>query len=407
MFLETNYNFYKKNANNNINTKNFIKKIILFFIYFLIFINIFYQKFDFLEKRKDLSKIETYYKLCNRGKLVNKHKFKKVNYPKVSIISPIYNRAKYILRLIRSIQNQFFDDIEIILVDDFSTDNCVKLIEKYQKNDERIILLKNKKNKGTLISRNNGVLKAKGEYIILPDPDDMLSKYILNNCYKLAKKYNYEIIRFNMYTGNENIFFNEIVKELESRPIFKPELFSYLFYGSGTLKQTDFNIANKFIKRDTYIKAMNLMPNFYLNQYMTNNEDGLMNYILYRTASSLFFFKKIGYYYIINDQSITLNYQKNYDETIRSIFINLKFIFENTKNNKREKDINNCLFQRVFNLLNRNLNLITKDHQFYINIINMYLKCNFINKENIINLNKLKSIINTSIKEKNFIKSIL
>ena len=70
MFLETNYNFYKKNANNNINTKNFIKKIILFFIYFLIFINIFYQKFDFLEKRKDLSKIETYYKLCNRGKFI-------------------------------------------------------------------------------------------------------------------------------------------------------------------------------------------------------------------------------------------------------------------------------------------------------------------------------------------------
>ena len=57
--------------------------------------------------------------------------------------------------------------------------------------------MKHKKNKGTLISRNNGVLKAKGEYIILPDPDDLLSKNILNSCYNLAKQYNYDIIRFN------------------------------------------------------------------------------------------------------------------------------------------------------------------------------------------------------------------
>ena len=54
----------------------------------------------------------------------------------------------------RSIQNQFFEDIEIIFIDDFSEDNSATIIEKYQKYDERIILIKNKKNKGTLISRN-------------------------------------------------------------------------------------------------------------------------------------------------------------------------------------------------------------------------------------------------------------
>ena len=89
--------------------------------------------------------------IINKGKLINKKKLRNKKDPKISIISPIHNREKFILRFLRSIQNQFYDDIEIILVDDFSTDNSVKLIEKYQKEDERIILLKHKKNKGTFI----------------------------------------------------------------------------------------------------------------------------------------------------------------------------------------------------------------------------------------------------------------
>lgn len=383
----------------NIQIKNrLIKMLILFLLYFLILLNI----FIFFDKKKDSENIDAYYKLCNRGKLINKQNFKRVENPKVSIISPIHNREKYILRLIRSVQNQFFDEIEIILVDDFSTDHSAELIKKYQKDDERIILIRHKKNKGTLISRNNGVLKAKGEYIILPDPDDILSKNILNNCYNLAKKYDFDIIRFNIYIGDNNIFFNDIVNELESRPIYKSELSSYLFYGAGTLKQIDFNVANKFIKRDAYIKAIASMNNFYLSQFMTNHEDGLINFVLYRTANSFYFLKKIGYYYIPNSQSITLNYKKNYDETIRFIFINLKFVFENTKNNKREKDIINCLFQRLFQgVLSDCLNLITKDHKFFIDIINMYLNCIFISKDNIFKLNKLKSIIKALIKDKN------
>ena len=120
--------------------------------------------------------------------LINKKKLYKIDNPKVSIISSIYNREKYILRFMRSIQNQFFDDIEIIFVDDYSKDNSIKKIENCQNEDERIILLKNKKNKGTLISRNIGALKAKGEFLIFPDSDDILSHNILSLCYETAKK---------------------------------------------------------------------------------------------------------------------------------------------------------------------------------------------------------------------------
>ena len=126
-------------------------------------------------------------------KLINKKKFKRIENPKVSIISAIYNSENFILRFLRSIQNQLFIDIEIIFIDDHSDDNSTLIVEKYKKDDERIILIKNKKNKGTLISRNIGALKAKGEFFIFPDPDDMLSADILSLCYKISKRYNYNI----------------------------------------------------------------------------------------------------------------------------------------------------------------------------------------------------------------------
>ena len=68
---------------------------------------------------------------------------------------------------------------------------------------------------------------------------------------------------------------------------------------------SDYYIYNKFIKKDVYIKALNSIGNNNLNIYMILYEDQIMNYILYRTAKSLYFIKNIGYYYIINKISIT------------------------------------------------------------------------------------------------------
>ena len=90
----------------------------------------------------------------------------------------------------KSVQFQNFKDIEIILVDDKSTDNSISIIEEYKKRDKRIILIKNKKNRGLFITRNIGLLSSKGKYIIIPDPDDILSQDYIKNCYNYAEKYN-------------------------------------------------------------------------------------------------------------------------------------------------------------------------------------------------------------------------
>jgi glycosyltransferase involved in cell wall biosynthesis len=360
-------------------------------LFFFKFNSIFYFKFlnYFFDYSFEIEKIEEYFRLCNSERLINRNKFKRNRFPKVSIISPVYNREKFILRFLRSIQNQKFNDIEIIFIDDFSRDKSVKLIEKYQEEDERIILIKNKKNKGTLISRNIGALNSRGEYLIFPDPDDILSKNIINFCYNFLMTNNYEMVRFNLCISHK-IFIKNIVNGLENKIITQPELSTFLFYGKGRLKEIDYNISNKFIKRKAFIRALNSMDNYYLNLYMVFAEDRLLNYIFYRTVKSLFFIKKIGYYYIRSKKSITKTQFGAIN--IKSYFYNLKIRFEYSKNNKYEKNMANRYLESILSNANFTFwkSIIKKECKFYNKIIELYLNCEFISVKNIKNLERIK-----------------
>ena len=371
----------------------------IYFKLIFIIINIFFFKFNdsflkiflsyFLNYKFNIKNIEKYLRLCNSEKLINRNKYRHNKFPKVSIISPVYNREKYILRFLRSVQNQRFNDIEIIFIDDFSKDKSVQVIKESQVKDERIILINNKKNKGTLISRIVGALKSNGEYLIFPDPDDILSKNIINFCYNFIKIHNYEMLRFNIFTGHK-IFYKKRINGLENRIIYQPELSTFLFYGKGRLSQIDFNVSNKFIKRKAFIRALNSVNEYYLNQYMIVNEDGLMNYLFYRSVKSLFFVKKVGYYYIQNENSITRS--KFTDKILKSIFISVKFIFEYSKNNKYEKDMANAYIYYFILHLNKSQlkKIISNDCGFYTKIIEQYLNCEFISTRNKIKLKKIK-----------------
>ena len=360
---------------------------------FILFLNYYYNnKISTISKNinyiKECNKIEEYLKLCN-NKLNKLKKIKKQAHPKISIISPIYNRGKYLLRFIKSIQNQNFKEIEIILVDDCSNDDTKLLINQYQKEDQRIILIQNKKNKGTFASRNIGALISKGQFVMLPDPDDILEQNCLLYFYNLAIRNNYELIRFYIYVGQKRIYFGSHVIPLPSVSIYQPQLSTYLFRASKVLKQIDYNVSNKFIKREALIRAMNIISNE-IFIYMINFEDGVLNYFLYRASKSFFLKKKIAYYYIKNHDSITSKGIKTRD--LKFIFFHLKFVFEYSKNRKYEKDMSNILFRRIGigrNIKNRVL-LIKDDFKFYFDIIDEFLNNEFINNNNKIYLRKTR-----------------
>lgn len=124
--------------------------------------------------------------------------------PKVSVIIPNYNYAKYIKMAVQSVQRQTLKDIEIIIVDDCSSDDSLAIVSELQKQDPRIKIIQNKNNSGAGISRNNGIAEAKGEYIKFLDSDDTMEPGVLEKMYNAAMENDVNIVCGNMMNANAN-----------------------------------------------------------------------------------------------------------------------------------------------------------------------------------------------------------
>ena len=98
----------------------------------------------------------------------------KIQKPKVSVFLPIYNKELYLNRSINSIQNQNLKEIEIVAVNDGSTDYSLKILKQLSKNDKRMKIINNDRNHGLLYSRAMGIINSSGEYLMNLDPDDKL-----------------------------------------------------------------------------------------------------------------------------------------------------------------------------------------------------------------------------------------
>lgn len=113
--------------------------------------------------------------------------------PKVSVIIPVYNVEEYIVKCLNSVINQTLKDIEIICINDGSTDNSYAILKELAQQDDRIILI-NKENEGQGIARNIGIEQARGEYISFVDPDDTINPDMLKSMYEQGKNLNSDIV---------------------------------------------------------------------------------------------------------------------------------------------------------------------------------------------------------------------
>ena len=190
------------------NEQNFIK-IFIFFLFLILNIKknknknnlekiIKMKSFNYLHKcLKNLKKNEKFsiFSVFN----FNLNKLKKN--PKISVIIPVYNCQNSIELSISSIINQNMKDYEIILINDYSNDNTSIIINKLKNFDNRIKIINNQKNMGTLYSRCIGVLNSKGKYIFALDNDDIfLDEDILETIYNIAEKDFYDIVEFKSFT---------------------------------------------------------------------------------------------------------------------------------------------------------------------------------------------------------------
>ena len=338
---------------------------------------------EILRSYREKTNVEQYINDCINGVLYDNNKYKLSENPKISVIIPIYNKEKFILRILRSIQNQSFKDIEIIFCDDFSNDNSTKLIEKFQKEDERIILMKHDINKGTLINRNDGANIAKGEYLLFIDGDDLLVNNILERTYLIAKSKDIDIIQYQHYIGDfYNTFYCSDIKRTD-KIIYQPELSSLMYYENGTLHQSEFNVWGKLIKREIYLETLKKIDKYFLNQNMILHEDGLILFMLFKTAKSYLFIKDYGLLYFSNEYSTMRNLRnKNkINKSTRDSFLYLEYMFKYTNNSLYEKNMAVCQFKFLYDLFQDIFMKTTSGFNYIHKIIDLYLNCNKITKE--------------------------
>ena len=122
---------------------------------------------------------------------------------KVSILVPICNVEKFLDKCLRSIVNQTLKDIEIICINDGSTDNSLEIIKRFTNEDYRIVVI-DKSNSGYGDSMNKGMNIAQGEYIGIVESDDFINKDMFMDLYILAKEYNADIVKSNYNLFWEN-----------------------------------------------------------------------------------------------------------------------------------------------------------------------------------------------------------
>ncbi len=119
--------------------------------------------------------------------------------PQVSVIIPVYNTQNYLKKCLDSVCNQTLSDIEIICVNDCSTDNSLDILTEYSKKDSRIKLIDFKENKGAAIARNIGIDEAKGEYIGFVDSDDFIDLDFYEKLYSKAKDEGAEVVKGKLF----------------------------------------------------------------------------------------------------------------------------------------------------------------------------------------------------------------
>ena len=138
--------------------------------------------------------------------------------PKVSVIIAVYNVAPYLKRSMDSVCNQTLEDIEIICINDASTDNSLDILREYEQKDNRIKIIDLEKNSGAAVARNRGLAIATGEYLGFIDPDDKVVLNYYEELYKKAKEDNADIVKAKRKNINIDgtVFYNpldEIIKE--------------------------------------------------------------------------------------------------------------------------------------------------------------------------------------------------
>ena len=295
----------------------------------------------------DFNKYKEYFQNAKEGKILYNENLVYSQNPLISVVIPLYNDEKYINATLKSVQNQKMKDIEIILIDDFSTDNSAKYVEESQKKDPRIMLIKNKKNMGILYSRGIGVLKASGKYIFPLDDDDMIIiDDLFDYIYEEIEMGKYDIVEFSWIESSKydlfekNLYTKPFCVHSQDKEIYQPELRRRFNRNeNGKLHFPDRFLWGKIFSKELYIKSIKAFGED-LKQKITAHEDTIMTFMLFKYGKSFKKIGKIGIIHFILPMTTTDNmYSNNKIESTCTSFVNyIDILYKNIENTTMAKE---------------------------------------------------------------------
>ncbi len=340
---------------------------------------------------------------------------------KVSVIVPVYNVENYLRRCLDSVINQTLEDIEIICINDGSTDSSLEILNEYSKIDDRIIV-SSQENQGVSVARNHGIKIAKGEYFYFIDPDDWIELECLDKLYWHAVYNNSDIVLFNSIEHQKN---NELRERIYLPTDEDIDYTNFVFdvHYNKSLLLNKFNVVWSILYKSSLIKDNNIkfprlrmfedavfhvetlilakrisyVPEF-LHHYNRLNQNSLQN----KTTK---YNKRLALFEGIDKIEEILNKYGYYEE-----FKIRFFKFKIKQNMLNFKMINNEEFKEEFynklwkDFTKMKLNPSTLEklpielHQFYVYVINfksykIYKKFNRTKNLNYVNKPKLDEII--------------
>ena len=303
--------------------------------------HMFYSYINFIKSCKALKRL-------NHKKVINYNKC-----PFLSICVSAYNSDKFIEQSILSILNQSFQDFEIIIINDFSTDNTYNIINRLQYEDIRIKIINHSQNLGTYHSRVEGVLNSKGKYILFVDPDDMLlNPFLLDILFHYNIYLNLDIIEFTAYNTIErkkkifipNDHYLSHIHNYKDKIIYQPKLSNILYHipQSNNYSQVFCRtLWSKLYRNQVLLESIKYIGNdYYYNCYIIAGEDTLLNIITFQFANNYTNINLPGYLYNIRKNSISHIEGKENKLIVYSIslYLYLKLFFKYIK--EFDKDIN-------------------------------------------------------------------
>lgn len=269
--------------------------------------------------------------------------------PKISVIVPVYNAEKYVDECLNSLVNQTLSEIEIICINDGSTDNSLKILDKYAKKDNRVTVISTDNN-GPGNARNIGLKKSKGEYISFIDADDWIDLDSFNLLYYRAKKNNLDMLFFQMIN-----YINDTKKMIHT-DLYDHRCFIDVFDENSIFSHENtqdflFSIpvcpVSKIYKKDFLTKNNLLFPEGIVF------EDNLFFYNSYFKANKLGFLEKQLYYRRRHKNSITQTFNKKKLDIVIVVNLILDLFKDLDKYEGYKKNVINHTFSMIYDWLQK------------------------------------------------------